>query len=178
MFFEGLFKFILSVITLIVTTSIDKLDNFLNFWKDERLKGKEILILISWLFVNFLYLAFLFKIIDIFSPFHLHLSLIISDFIIFFINFKSYNTNQKIFYFLSILFCSFMIFVFIEIIELNFCGLSKMTKKNIELRAQLDCLLYNNNDDDDEEIDLKDYTLEFSRTTENNRMRSVTTVSG
>ena len=61
-----------------------------------------------------------------------------------------------------------MIFVFIEIIELNFCGLSKMTKKNIELRAQLDCLLYNNNDDDDEEIDLKDYTLEFRRTTENN----------
>ena len=36
------------------------------------------------------------------------------------------------------LICLFAILVFIEFIELNFLGISYMTKKNIELRAQLD----------------------------------------
>ena len=38
-----------------------------------------------------------------------------------------------------------MILVFLEIIELNFCGLSYMTKKNIELRAQLDSIINDEN---------------------------------
>ena len=37
--------------------------------------------------------------------------------------------------------CLVMILIFIEIIELNFCGLSYMTKKNIELRAEKDSML-------------------------------------
>ena len=33
-----------------------------------------------------------------------------------------------------------MVLVFIELIELNFLGLSKMTKRNIELRAKLESM--------------------------------------
>ena len=47
-----------------------------------------------------------------------------------------------------------MILVFIEIIQLNFCGLSTMTKKNIELRARLDAML--NDDNNDDEINNKE----------------------
>ena len=43
----------------------------------------------------------------------------------------------------------FMILVFIEIIQLNFCGLSTMTKKNIEERARLDFMLIDDNDDEE-----------------------------
>ena len=73
------------------------------------------------------------------------------------------------------LLCTFMILVFVEIIELNFCGLSKMTKENIELRARLDSMVSDENDikdinnccDDDETfIDLKDYTFDVDQTKE------------
>ena len=43
-----------------------------------------------------------------------------------------------------------MILVFIEIIQLNFCGLSTMTKKNIEERARIDAMLHDNDDDEEE----------------------------
>ena len=51
-----------------------------------------------------------------------------------------------------------MILIFIEIIELNFCGLSYMTKKNIELRAKLDSAL-EVNDDEKGGIDYEGYLL-------------------
>ena len=43
----------------------------------------------------------------------------------------------EIFYQLKVI-CIFICLVFIEIIQLNFFGLSKMTQKNIELRARHD----------------------------------------
>ena len=52
-----------------------------------------------------------------------------------------------------------MILVYIEVILLNFCGLSDMTKKNIELRAQLDKLMSENDEEDDEDEDDKRVTL-------------------
>ena len=55
---------------------------------------------------------------------------------------------------------AFMILVFIELIELNFCDLSKMTKKNIELRARIDSL----NDNSiiiDKEVSFGEYELEI-----------------
>jgi hypothetical protein len=42
-----------------------------------------------------------------------------------------------------------MILVYIEIIQLNFCGLSNMTIKNIQLRAQLDSLTDAGKSEDD-----------------------------
>ena len=39
---------------------------------------------------------------------------------------------------------------------MNFCGLSTMTKKNIEERAKLDSILSNENDDEDSNNNIKD----------------------
>jgi len=65
-----------------------------------------------------------------------------------------------------------MVLVFTEIIQLNFCGLSTMTKKNIEERAKLDSIIANDNknnfDNDsnmknteDQKINVEDYTIEL-----------------
>ena len=45
-----------------------------------------------------------------------------------------------------------MSLIFIEIIQLNFCGLSTMTKKNIEERASLDSIISNDNNNNVEDI--------------------------
>ena len=50
-----------------------------------------------------------------------------------------------------------MILIFIEIIELNFCGLSHNTKKNIELRASQDSNITIK--DDEKGKSLEDYLL-------------------
>ena len=56
-----------------------------------------------------------------------------------------------------------MILVFIEIIELNFLGLSTMTKRNIQLRVQLEPMEDNINDVIlKKKITLDEYELEFS----------------
>ena len=49
-----------------------------------------------------------------------------------------------------------MVLVFIEIIQLNFFGLSTMTKKNIEERAKLDAILLNKNDNVDNDSNIND----------------------
>ena len=58
-----------------------------------------------------------------------------------------------------------MILVYIEIIQLNFCGLSNMTIKNIQLRAQLDCLeKIEKGEDDKNGIDINgdEYSIELT----------------
>ena len=56
--------------------------------------------------------------------------------------------------------------LFIEIIELNFCGLSYMTKKNIELRARLDSNINNNDEESNSsEINYEDYLIKLENKT-------------
>ena len=62
-----------------------------------------------------------------------------------------YKTEMAI-YLIFLIISIFMILIFTEIIQLNFCGLSKMTKINIEKRAELDTIdsnSYIENDDND-----------------------------
>ena len=60
-----------------------------------------------------------------------------------------------------ILICIFMSLVFIEIIQLNIFGLSNMTQKNIELRAQHDSdLIHEINSD--LKIDYKGYNIDLN----------------
>ena len=66
----------------------------------------------------------------------------------------------SIIYIICAIIGSFMILVFIEIIQLNFCGLSTMTKKNIEERARLDAVL---NDDNDDEEDNNEINKEVNK---------------
>ena len=55
-----------------------------------------------------------------------------------------------------------MILIFVEFIELNFLGLSKMTKRNIELRAENEYMEYDiNNIMIDDNITFDDYKFEL-----------------
>ena len=179
MFFQGLIELLFSIITLIITTKCNFLDNFFVF--KSEVNRKEIAIIISMIILHFLYMIILYKTIEIFSPFYIFISVLLSEYTVFFVNIKILNTGQIISGIILMVFCSFMILIFVEIIELNFWGLSTMTKKNIELRARIDSMITNDNDinqdingdNDDEEtfIDLKDYTFDVD-TIEKNKTKS------
>ena len=160
MFFEGIFELFFSIMTLIISSRIGKLDNISHFL--EKFKYMEIFILISWIIVNFIYHAILFKVIDIFSPFYIHISILLSEFLSFFFK-TGLSIGQLIFYIISFIVCPFMILVFLEIIELNFCGLSEMTAKNIELRALLDSAINDENDGGKISIGADEYSIELER---------------
>ena len=168
LFYEGVFELTLGIITYIITTSINKLDNFIDFCKEIKENPLQVLVIIGLIIINFLYNTFLFIIIDAFSPFHIFLSNVLSEFIVFIYTFFEFNENYDytkiILGFILLILCLFMILVYIEIIELNFCGLSNMTIKNIELRARLDSLIDKvKSDDNNKKIDLKgnEYTIEL-----------------
>ena len=160
MFFEGIFELFFSIMTLIISSLIGKLDNISHFL--EKFKYMEVFILISWIIVNFIYHAILFKVIDIFSPFYIHISILLSEFLSFFFK-TGLSIGQLIFYIISFIVCPFMILVFLEIIELNFCGLSEMTAKNIELRALLDSAINDENDGGKISIGADEYSIELER---------------
>ena len=178
LFYQGLIELSFVIITLIITTSINKVDNFIDFCNE--LDVKEGLLIIFLIITNFISNALLITIINIFSPFHIFLADALSGFLSFFstlIENKGMNNGEEIEAYvivLSVLFfiiCLFMILVYIEIIQLNFCGLSNMTIKNIQLRAQLDCLEnIGKIEDDKNRIDTKGdgYIIEL---TEENSMR-------
>ena len=161
MFFEGIFELFFSIMTLIISSRIGKLDNISHFL--EKFKYMEVFILISWIIVNFIYHAILFKVIDIFSPFYIHISILLSEFLSFFFKLDGLSIGQLIFYIISFIVCPFMILVFLEIIELNFCGLSEMTAKNIELRALLDSAINDENDGGKISIGADEYSIELER---------------
>ena len=176
LFYQGLIELLFGIITLIITTSIDKEDNFFVFCKDlnnDEYKPKQILLCVALIVVNFLNTSLVITIIDYFSPFYTFLSNALSDFLFFFLYlYELQNQEEKIILeayviILCVLFlilCIFMILVYIEIIQLNFCGLSNMTIKNIQLRAQLDSLTDAGKSEDDKKgIDSKgnEYTIEL-----------------
>ena len=161
MFFEGIFELFFSIMTLIISSRIGKLDNISHFL--DKFKYMEVFRLISWIIVNFIYHAILFKVIDIFSPFYIHISILISEFLSFFFKLDGLSIGQLIFYIISFIVCPFMILVFLEIIELNFCGLSEMTAKNIELRALLDSAINDENDGGKISIGADEYSIELER---------------
>ena len=99
-----LIESILSIITLVIIwTKFKHVDDFSDF--KEKADGKQILILISWMIIN---------------PFYLYFSIILSEYIVFFVGIEALTIGQIICTIIFMLFCSFMILVFVEIIELNF----------------------------------------------------------
>ena len=175
LFFQGLIELILGIIALTITTTIKKLQTFDSFSTyKEGLDIKEIFIFIGLIFVHFLSYLTIYIIIDIFTPFHIFLVDILSQLILFFID-EDLGSKITIAIACSIFLflCVFMSLIFIEIIQLNFCGLSTMTKKNIEIRAALDTIINDDNDDEednkegndkvkeDKRISLKEYSIEL-----------------
>ena len=115
-------------------------------------------------------------IIDIFTPFHIFLLYIIADIIIFIIGGGFGEvTHISITYIIFFISCIFMILVFIEIIQLNFFGLSTMTKKNIEERARFDAFL---NDDNDDEEESKEENKDVKEDNGNDKYEQVISMKG
>ena len=178
--FQGLIELILGIIMLAITSKFcPELDNFESYFIG--ISGSEIAIFLALIVVNFLTFLTIIIIIDIFSPFHIFLLNILSEIISGFFE-KTYKRElyKKLLYYIFILIVIFIVLVFIEIIQLNFCGLSRMTKKNIEIRARLDSIMpdedfnsykqdnvenvsktSNIKKNDTEKINLEDYTIEL-----------------
>ena len=91
-----------------------------------------------------------------FSPFHLILIVTFGEIInCIFKLISEYNNYNLILYVISYSFEILGVLVFIETIELNFCGLNKNLKKNIMFRAgnEIDSIYKIENEDDGEGID-------------------------
>ena len=83
LFYQGLIELSFGIITLIITTSINKVDNFITFCKE--LDVKEGLLIAALILINFISSIFMITIINIFSPFHIFLTNAFSDFLVFFL---------------------------------------------------------------------------------------------
>ena len=160
LFFMGFIESILGIITLIITTNNDYVDNFYLYY--DKLDTKEVFFFILLSIDFFAYNLMLVTIIDIFSPFHIFLMNIFNELMNYFIHINEENPATSIITLIFMLICIFMALVYIEIIQLNFCGLSDMTNKNIELRARLDTDLINNNEGDKVEVSCQGYTFELN----------------
>ncbi len=181
LFYQGVYELVFGIITLAITTKYFKqFDNFYSYF--DGLEGKEIGRFISLVFINFIKFFTIFINIEIFGPFHIFLLDILAGIIISFFDndLSKFDVFISIAYFVLLIICIFMILVFIEIIQLNFCGLSTMTKKSIEERARLDSLM-NDDNNENEDINLKDkdkdekvitvddYTFELKEFQNNNK---------
>ena len=83
--------------------------------------------------------------IKYFTPYHSMIILIIGKMVLTFERFFSGIELYDIIYIILLIFIFFGLLVYVEIIELNFCGIQKYTKDNIEKRGDLDTLLADKN---------------------------------
>ena len=145
--------------------------NIVDLFRDKHLTEINIIRLIIFILIYGILMALLTKTINDFTLYHIYIPFLIENFIKNIINaIDKYNyyrnddinddiNKKKIVYIIIFLIISFfieliMILIFLEIIEVKFCGLNKNLKKNIELRALTDstiCLDDDNNDDKDDE---------------------------
>jgi len=95
------------------------------------------------------------KAINDYTLYHIYIPLLVENFIKNIISYSGYDNSSIIIIFLSISFFIelFMILVFLEIIEVNFCGLDKNLKKHIELRSITETDSTFLDDEDDDNID-------------------------
>ena len=175
LFFQGLVELILGIIFLFIATKyINSFENYEEYF--QNLNGKEIAFFITLMIIHFLTYLTIFIIIDIFTPFHIFLLNIISKVIISFFNTDIWRQKAEFSVYLIFLIISiFMILIYIEIIQLNFWGLSFMTKKSIEERAKLDAInsiLNINNDENDNNND-KDNESSFKNNEPDSNMITV-----
>jgi len=112
--------------------------------------AKNIAIIISLPFVDGIFQFIINKIIYDYTIFHLYIPLLISYFIENII--KNLGTFDNIFLISSFFIELIMILIFIEIIEINLCGLNKNLKRNIEFRGIIDLNLTIGNDNDDDNV--------------------------
>lgn len=155
MFVLGLFLFILGIVLLILNlvTDVDNSNLFINF--SEYFSNNNIILTIL-IYLGYILLQFFLGILAIytlyyFSPNHILISLQIAKMFDLLLAKKSnyYSIIPFIIQF-------FFLMIFLEILELNFCGLNKNTKINIQKREKEEMLLK------DEEISNRDSLKEVA----------------
>ena len=134
-FYQGIFGLILYILLLILSKYITFLNNF--FDNFEGFETKHIFIFIIIVIFQFIYNLCIFNTLLNTSTCHILIIIVFGELSHYFINVFEDKDNSIIIV-IALLFILFMILIFIEVIELNFFGLSKNTKKNITLRAKLD----------------------------------------
>jgi hypothetical protein len=176
-FYEGIFALILNIIFLTVSTLIplstgfkyskilkisryenkQYLDNILTYIKNSD--WREILIFILYMLSRTIFNLFSHFTIKHFTSSHVILILIFSELALAF----TAKMDWKTIFTIVVFFVEFiMLLIFCEVIELNFCGLSDNTRKNIRERAalqDLDDLKILNDEDPNEHrnfVELKD----------------------
>jgi len=87
------------------------------------------------------------KIIYDFTIYHIYITSLIENFIANI--FKDSEFTEKIFLILTFFIELIMILIFLEIIELNFCGLNENLKRNINKRSFIESSLLNENEKDE-----------------------------
>ena len=174
-FYEGIYSLIAFSILLTIYTNIEigekencsriiinekcYYDNFYDYIDTLKNVSEVFIFLFVMIYYIFYYIFFVFTIKD-FTPFHTLLIILFEEFI-------QYYYVSNIYYIiinsLLILLIFFMFLVFIEVIELNFCGLQKNTKRNIMERSQSE--IENNIDNRDSDIsNNRDSLLEMEET--------------
>ena len=151
-FYEGIFALILNIIFLLISThipiSFEKVRYFSKIFKISEYKGKnyldnfyeyynefgfvEVLIFIVAMFGRASFNLFSHITIKYFTSSHVVLILILGEM---FLSFNGKNTTEVIITVIVFIVEIFMIIIFCEIIELNFCGFEINTRKNIKERA-------------------------------------------
>ena len=138
-------------------------DNIFELFKNlEKIDAKNVIFLTSLPFA-FGFLVFIINnIINDYTIYHIYIPFLIRFFIENII--KDFIIYDKIILISSFIIELIMIFVFLEIIEINCCGLNKNLKRNIESRGRIDSSLTIENDDDDED------EIDDERNDENNKI--------
>ena len=127
-FLQGIICLLLTSLYLIIFPS-----NFKSYW--EKIAWSELLLFSFILIIEFLYNIIILITIQNFTTFHILICIIISEIEPFIEDSNNDGWTLVIAIFIYI-FIFFILLIFIEVFELNFCGLQDNTKKNITERAE------------------------------------------
>jgi len=157
--FVGLFTFLFYLIILIISSSISCNYKFC-YLKDEKtglyyfdsftiyaskFNLKEFfLFVIEIINLGYINISIILT-IKYFTPYHSLIILIIGRMVLTIEKFFSGIELYDIIYIILLIFIFIGLLIYVEIIELNFCGIQKYTKDNIEKRGDMDTLLAENN---------------------------------
>ena len=157
--FIGIYTFCFYLFSLILSSNIPCKHNFC-FLKDEKknlkyfdnfkiyydkINFKEIILILIEIIILGLINILTILTIKYFTPFHCVIIFVIGRILLTFEKFFEGTKLYDIIYIIILILILFSVLVYIEIIVLNFCGIQKYTKDNIEKRGELDIVLTLNN---------------------------------
>ena len=140
--------FIISLTPLGNKTNEYYVDNIFELFKNGKFDVKNVIHLISLPFIYGLFIFITSNIIYDYTIYHIFFPFLMEFFIENIV--KNFGISINIFLILIFIIELIMILVFIEIIEINCCGLNKNLKRNIQSRGIIDSTLNFEDDVDDE----------------------------